>query len=55
MKIYVIFQSDLKKLKIDIEPKFISLGPFHLAIGMNNRAWFYNISDSQHTGKYFSI
>ncbi|KFM71004.1 WD repeat-containing protein 19, partial [Stegodyphus mimosarum] len=39
-------KNDVRKLKIDIEPKFIALGPFHIAIGMNNRVWFYSLSDS---------
>ena len=30
----------------DIEPSFVSLGPYHLALGMNNRAWFYALSDT---------
>ncbi|XP_054709280.1 LOW QUALITY PROTEIN: WD repeat-containing protein 19-like [Uloborus diversus] len=42
-------KGDVKKLKIDIEPKFIALGMYHLAIGMNNRAWFYKISDTDKT------
>ncbi|XP_013417652.1 WD repeat-containing protein 19 [Lingula anatina] len=28
-------------LAADVEPAFIGLGPYHLAVGMNNRAWFY--------------
>ncbi|XP_064484193.1 WD repeat-containing protein 19-like [Ornithodoros turicata] len=28
-------------LKVDVEPGFIALGPFHVVVGMNNRAWFY--------------
>jgi len=26
---------------IDVEPSFIACGPYHVAVGMNNRAWFY--------------
>ena len=24
-----------------VEPTFVCVGPYHLAVGMNNRAWFY--------------
>lgn len=27
-----------------MEPSFLSLGPFHLAAGMNNHAWFYDFT-----------
>ena len=30
----------------DIEPSFLALGPFHLALGMNNRAWFYLMGET---------
>lgn len=30
---------------IDVEPSFVAAGPYHLAVGMNNRAWFYYLSD----------
>ena len=30
----------------DIEPSFLALGPFHLALGMNNRAWFYLLGET---------
>ncbi|XP_037504482.1 WD repeat-containing protein 19 [Rhipicephalus sanguineus] len=32
-------------LRVDIEPSFIALGPFHLVVGMNNHAWFYALGD----------
>lgn len=30
---------------IEVEPSFLGVGPYHLAAGMNNRAWFYLLSD----------
>lgn len=30
----------------EVEPAFMALGPYHLALGMNNRAWFYSLGDS---------
>eukprot|EP00771_Trimastix_marina_P001515 gnl/Trimastix_PCT/2596.p1 GENE.gnl/Trimastix_PCT/2596~~gnl/Trimastix_PCT/2596.p1 ORF type:complete len:1355 (+),score=466.46 gnl/Trimastix_PCT/2596:60-4124(+) len=29
------------RVGIDVEPAFISVGPLHVAVGMNNRAWIY--------------
>ncbi|XP_063074275.1 WD repeat-containing protein 19 isoform X2 [Engraulis encrasicolus] len=31
---------------VDVEPNFIAVGPFHVAVGMNNRAWFYAFGDN---------
>lgn len=28
-------------VSVDVEPNFVAVGLFHLAVGMNNRAWFY--------------
>ncbi|MCJ8749256.1 hypothetical protein PDJAM_G00174210 [Pangasius djambal] len=30
---------------VEVEPNFIAVGPYHLAVGMNNRAWFYSMGD----------
>jgi WD repeat-containing protein 19 len=35
------------KFTIDIEPSFVSLGPQHAAVGMNNRVQYYRIAGDQ--------
>ncbi|XP_046901307.1 WD repeat-containing protein 19 isoform X3 [Hypomesus transpacificus] len=32
-------------IAVEVEPSFIAVGPDHLAVGMNNRAWFYSLGD----------
>lgn len=32
------------QITLEIEPSFLSLGPYHLAAGMNNHAWFYDFT-----------
>ncbi|CAD5124243.1 DgyrCDS12539 [Dimorphilus gyrociliatus] len=39
-------QDGSQLLNVDIEPSFLGIGPFHVAVGMNNRAWFYIMADS---------
>ncbi|KAF5289365.1 hypothetical protein FQR65_LT11876 [Abscondita terminalis] len=31
---------------LETEPNFIAVGPYHLAAGMNSRAWFYDLTKS---------
>lgn len=28
-------------VSVTIEPAFVALGPRHIAVGMNNRVWYY--------------
>ncbi|XP_015683891.1 WD repeat-containing protein 19, partial [Protobothrops mucrosquamatus] len=46
------------RVSVEVEPNFIAVGPYHLAVGMNNRAWFYVLGESsKYTGliQYFYI
>ncbi|NWX33087.1 WDR19 protein, partial [Notiomystis cincta] len=33
-------------VSVEVEPSFIAIGVYHLAIGMNNRAWFYALGEN---------
>ncbi|CAH2300032.1 WD repeat-containing 19 isoform X1 [Pelobates cultripes] len=33
-------------VSVEVEPNFLAVGPYHLAVGMNNRAWFYGLSEN---------
>ncbi|KAL5011631.1 hypothetical protein ScPMuIL_010182 [Solemya velum] len=41
-----VAQDNPMMVPIDVEPSFLGLGPYHFAAGMNNRAWFYLIGDT---------
>ncbi|XP_023012404.2 intraflagellar transport protein Oseg6 isoform X1 [Leptinotarsa decemlineata] len=46
------YSSDKTKLKaipvtLELEPSFIAVGQYHLAAGMNNSVWFYDLTKSQ--------
>ncbi|XP_066952339.1 LOW QUALITY PROTEIN: WD repeat-containing protein 19 [Macrobrachium rosenbergii] len=32
-------------VSVDVEPSFLGIGPYHLMVGMNNRAWIYTLGD----------
>ncbi|XP_052537680.1 WD repeat-containing protein 19 isoform X1 [Tympanuchus pallidicinctus] len=33
-------------VSVEVEPSFIAVGVYHLAVGMNNRAWFYLLGEN---------
>ncbi|EHB16212.1 WD repeat-containing protein 19, partial [Heterocephalus glaber] len=33
-------------ISVDVEPIFVAVGLYHLAVGMNNRAWFYVLGEN---------
>ncbi|XP_036708145.1 WD repeat-containing protein 19 [Balaenoptera musculus] len=33
-------------VSVDVEPNFVAVGLYHLAVGMNNRAWFYVLGEN---------
>lgn len=33
-------------MEVAVEPGFMALGPFHVAVGMNNHCWFYSTDRS---------
>ncbi|KAG8453594.1 hypothetical protein GDO86_000286, partial [Hymenochirus boettgeri] len=33
-------------ISVEVEPNFVAVGPYHLAVGMNNRAWFYVLTEN---------
>ncbi|XP_015234608.1 PREDICTED: WD repeat-containing protein 19 [Cyprinodon variegatus] len=45
-------------IQVEVEPTFIAVGPYHVAVGMNNRAWFYGlpkIKDIEYLGTIASM
>uniref|UniRef100_UPI003AB0C784 WD repeat-containing protein 19 n=1 Tax=Centroberyx gerrardi TaxID=166262 RepID=UPI003AB0C784 len=46
-------------IEVEVEPTFIAVGPFHVAVGMNNRAWFYSgcnrLKDIEYLGTIASM
>ena len=42
----MLLQEQPAMISVDVEPSFLGIGPYHLAVGMNNRAWFYLLGDN---------
>eukprot|EP01062_Namystynia_karyoxenos_P004675 TRINITY_DN11665_c0_g1_i1.p1 TRINITY_DN11665_c0_g1~~TRINITY_DN11665_c0_g1_i1.p1 ORF type:complete len:1497 (+),score=635.62 TRINITY_DN11665_c0_g1_i1:130-4491(+) len=38
----VVAEQDVARVPVEIEPSFVSLGPNHVAVGMNNCVWYYS-------------
>lgn len=34
-------------VSLEVEPTFLAISQFHLAAGMNNRTWFYDLTKPQ--------
>lgn len=39
-------------VSLEIEPSFLAIGPHHLACGMNNHVWFYDLGRSAGDSPY---
>lgn len=38
-------QENTVTVSVDVEPTFLGVGPYHLVVGMNNRAWIYSLGE----------
>lgn len=46
-KLILLFLQELPvTVSVEVEPSFIAVGVYHLAVGMNNRAWFYLLGEN---------
>ena len=49
MMLNISCQERSVSVTVDVEPTFLGLGPYHLVVGMNNRAWIYSLTDDSAT------
>lgn len=47
LAVIVFPQENPVVIEVEVEPTFIALGPYHVAVGMNNRAWFYALNEQE--------
>ena len=50
----VVTETDVAKIAVEIEPTFVSLGPEHAAVGMNNCVWYYLLQRATKNAKVVS-
>lgn len=43
---FVFLQELPVTVSVEVEPSFVAIGVYHLAVGMNNRAWFYALGEN---------
>lgn len=43
--IVVLIKEPPLVMNLSVEPRFISLGPSHMAVGMNDRVWIYEMCE----------
>ncbi|XP_005092773.1 WD repeat-containing protein 19 [Aplysia californica] len=41
-----IAQDEPLAIQVEVEPSYVGIGPYHVGVGMNNRAWFYLFGDN---------
>lgn len=47
---FVFLQELPVTVSVEVEPSFVAIGVYYLAVGMNNRAWFYALGENgKHT------
>lgn len=44
--LFVVLQELPVTVSVEVEPSFVAIGVYHLAVGMNNRAWFYALGEN---------
>lgn len=44
--LFVLLQELPVTVSVEVEPSFVAIGVYHLAVGMNNRAWFYALGEN---------
>eukprot|EP01064_Diplonema_japonicum_P002002 TRINITY_DN11304_c0_g1_i1.p1 TRINITY_DN11304_c0_g1~~TRINITY_DN11304_c0_g1_i1.p1 ORF type:complete len:1431 (+),score=452.89 TRINITY_DN11304_c0_g1_i1:1321-5613(+) len=46
----ILAEQEVVNISVEVEPTFVSLGPNHAAVGMNNCVWYYHLPERGITG-----